>query len=389
MNYLQKSILIKFVNSISPSLVSLSASRSLYLNPIVNTYYLRESAFAAHFFIICAEYLNDYSYSDIAVRLLEGISFSLDSEPSLSLREPKWTPRGLQFNNGSIPASILLWDSLKQCDTLLSSNYSSKIEPLLAPFIENCRISRGAFAHDSYDAGNGTPPIVLNTTAMIGCYLASQGLQSASERCISTIVRGTRTDGFLPYIYPHCLQQMLFNLKIHSFNPKFIKKLFNLFFRDKSIYFGDFTHHVGTLFYVLRALESGLPLSKKLKRSINKSFSFVLNNLIFIDEKILFDFSWEPHLPFARYCNFSDVSSYFNFLASLSLLYRHSLISKDSFSSLSSGLLLHIDSLFLQNENCSLLSHECDFSTLTKIFPRPAESPVDKAFMFSFYLKYL
>ena len=157
MNYLHESILHKFVKTITPGIVSLSTSRSLYLNPVVDTYYLRESAFAAHFFIICAQYLNDDSYSDLAFTLLEGISHTIDSEPALSLKEPKWTPRGVQFTNGSIPAAILLWDSLNQCDTLLSSHYSSKIQPLLEKFIDNCRISDGAFSHDSYDSSNGTP----------------------------------------------------------------------------------------------------------------------------------------------------------------------------------------------------------------------------------------
>ena len=389
MNYLHESILHKFVKTITPGIVSLSTSRSLYLNPVVDTYYLRESAFAAHFFIICAQYLNDDSYSDLAFTLLEGISHTIDSEPALSLKEPKWTPRGVQFTNGSIPAAILLWDSLNQCDTLLSSHYSSKIQPLLEKFIDNCRISDGAFSHDSYDSSNGTPPIVLNTTAMIGCYLASQGLQPSSDHCISTIIRGTRADGFLPYIYPHFLQQTFFNSNIHSCNPKFFKKLFNFLFKDKSIYFGDYTHHVGTMFYVLRSLEAGIPLTNRLKKSIDLSLSFVCNNLIFYDGKIALDFSWEPHLSFARYCNFSDVSSYFNLLASLSLLRKYSLLPNDKFLSLSSGLLSHVDGLFSNSSCYTLLSHECNYSLLTKIFPRPAESPVDKALMFSYYLKYL
>lgn len=381
-------ILFKFADLLTPNISYFNSTKSLYYNTIVNCYYLRESAFTAHFFIICSQLLNNDSYLKIALSLLEGITNSLDSNILDALAEPKWTPRGVIYKRGSIPASILLWDSLNQCDSLLSSQYALSLNSILDPFIDKCRISNGAYSHDSFTSSK-KPPIVLNTTAMIAFYFANKRFFNGSDMCITTLINGCRPDGLFPYIYPSIFQQLVFSFNFHVYDNELIKKAFKFVFADQSIFFGDFAHHVGSLVYILRAVDSGVSLSCSLRRSILKAFDFTTNFLFHSEHSISFNFSWEPRLLEPRYCNFSDTSAYFNLLVCLNLLLKHSLISNSRYKLFTTGLLSHINSsLFSSQGGLHLLSHECDENLYSKIFPRPAESPADKAYMFSLFLKY-
>ncbi|MBC8184619.1 hypothetical protein H8E88_26285 [candidate division KSB1 bacterium] len=102
---------------------------------------------------------------------------------------------------------------------------------------------------------------------------------------------------------------------------RYIPIIRRLIFRrdDKSVFFGDSTHHCLVYYFHLKASL----LTQK--RSCGK---YLINGWKWILEKLkensdggkAFDFSWEPRPHRPRFCNFQDTNTYFLILASIPLM---------------------------------------------------------------------
>ncbi len=382
----------KIVSEATAAQIQDGEKRGLVKNFLINDVYLRESAFAAKIFASEFKRTNDKKYFQktiMAVRALENILNSINLEKGLD--EPMWTPRGIKYRKGSIPATIILLYALDETCKLIDYELKFDIKKVVN-YLENCYLGNGRFYHDRVDKSNKSHQYhIVNTTAMSYFFLnlaKSKGIETEFyekeiKNIEKAIAKAQREDGFRSYIEPNIFQKV--SWKFHKYLPQKIIYFYNKVLGDRSILFGDAIHHVVTLYYFMLGCNK---INKKMvtihKNMVIKGWQFISSYLKCIDEnKIMFDFSWEPKPKSFRYCNFIDTSTYFYILDLMTYLLKYDVISYEEYSFYKNGLLNYIESELLQDRIPCIRPYQGGEEFLHYIMPRPSESIFDKGFLLS------
>lgn len=366
--------------------------KGLVKNFLINDVYLRESAFAAKIFATEYKRTNNEKYLQKAILALDALQNIFDTKDIKDgIDEPNWTPRGVRYRKGSIPATILLLYAVEETCRLIDYEFRYNIKSVLE-YLELCYLGNGKFYHDKVDKSNKSHQYhVVNTTTMSYFFLQlakSKGIETEFykkeiQNIEKAIARSQRSDGFWSYIEPSLLQKMFW--KVHRFVPAIGIKVYNKVLGDKSILFGDGLHHAVTPYYFIAGFnKSNQELSFENKNFLLNGWSFIESHFVKQDNNvILFDFSWEPKPRTLRYCNFIDTSTYFYILDLMTYLLKCGLISKEKYSMYQNGLLNYIESNLLQKTIPSISAYQGGEEFLHNIMPRPAESIFDKGFFLS------
>ncbi|MCM8769105.1 MAG: hypothetical protein NC911_05455 [Candidatus Omnitrophica bacterium] len=307
------------------------------------------------------------------------------------LDEPMWTPFGVKYRKGSIPATILLVYATCQASELIGYNLFCDFGKVLQ-FLRLCYLGKGNFYHDQVSATQrqGIRSIV-NTTAMAYffiIYAKAKGVEisffkTELNAIKNAIKKSQRADGFFPYSEPGIWQHIFF--KMHYFLPRKIYNLHNKILGDRSIFFGDAIHHIIVIYYYLLAKwYDQVPLNKSEKSMISRAFQFVQSHFFTQnDGTIMFDFSWEPKPEKPRYCNFLDTSAYFYILALLKYLVRFNLVTEEKRAIYTNGLLGYIKKYLLREGEPCLAAYQGGETFRRNLMRRPSESVFDKGFLLS------
>jgi hypothetical protein len=361
----------------------------LVRNFLIDDFYYRESAFAAKIF--ATEYLRTkkYIYKERAIASLKALQ-EIIAQLNISegVNEPMWTPRGVRFRKGSIPATILLLCSIEETARLLHYDFEYDLEGVL-DFLELCYLGSGRFYHDRIDKNQKAHRLhVTNTSAMAYFFLQmakqrdikSEFYQQEIDKIERAILYSQRSDGFWPYIEPNILQRVFY--RFSNFYPDILNKVYDLILKDRSIYFGDALHHVIILyFYVKGRGINPATLTQWEKIKISKGWAFVKSKLkTRPGNQICFDFSWEPRPRSFRYCNFIDASTYFYILNLLPYLRKLDIITQKEKEKISTGIINYIADNLLAIGTPAIRAYDGDDDALQYIIPRPSESVFDKGF---------
>ncbi|RJR33286.1 MAG: hypothetical protein C4567_17045 [Deltaproteobacteria bacterium] len=360
-----------------------------------NMYYLRETAFAVKIFIVNYIITKNEEFLDRARLASKVIITHLKN--NIEFDEPVWHPRGIKFNKGSLPGTVMVYEALFEGLNLLEKNKKTFIEfnrRELAEYIQACYFGKGTFSHDRIVKGRKFAQ-VINTSAM-ALYLMSKiaSIDGNNEVYCETINKETleqinnsqRQDGFWPYTFPEKSHKILW--KIHTYLPlklrNLIEKLFLKLFQDRSIFFGDGVHHCLTLIYLLKyySLVNSDSIDVDL---INKGWRFIKNKLILLDDNgIKFDFTWEPKPAYPRICNFIDTTTYFVIFDILHYMNSLGIVDGDTYRYVSLGIAKYITSNLLDYDHIPVIKpYDGPESIIENIFPRLTESVVHKGFLMS------
>jgi len=361
----------------------------LVYNDLVDGYYLRESAYAAVVFATQYKITKLRRYEDIAVKLIERLLEKSTELEIGKMPEPYWNPRGTTWKVGSLPSSILTWKALTEANKLMDGRFELKhLDYSLNELISSSSVGVGSFAHDavpSHSRKNRTPK-VLNTSAMV-CYVKSvQGM--SNKDIINFLQSSIRSDGCFTYFSVGFSQHIFYEaLEFIGGRPReyYIKLL-----RDRSVYFGDFIHHLGVMDFLLCSVQNSGTNEDKILNLVLRAYEFVKQQLKYTDGIISLNFTWEPELTFIRYCNFRDSSCYFVLLSVLAQLRKLDLITDEEFSKMEFGLLGYIENKLINFDvaNISIDSYDANLEEINKILPRASENIVDKMYHYSRYLSY-
>jgi len=361
-------------------------------NYIINDYYLRESAFAAK--ILGTEFCRTKNkiYYQKASQLIEKCK-EIVAKTTLQdgFNEPQWTPRGVRYRKGSIPATTLFLTSLRDATDLLGIPLIYD-EKSIVTFLMNCYLGNGRFYHDKIDKHiRNHQNHIINTTSMAYNYFQSTSQQTKESCDLKEIIKpmeqaiflSQRQDGFWPYVEPNKSQKFFFG--ISSYLPEPLIKIYNRSLQDKSIFFGDAIHNIITLYYFLKGkLWGNCEFSADDMKLINLGWNFINSHLIAENSsQIRFDFSWEPKPHSLRYCNFIDTSTYFYILSIMVPLQKIEVLTKEEANKIKNGIINHIYFNLLSDEKQCISAFEGDQEIIDKIMPRASESIYDKGYLLS------
>ena len=359
------------------------SNKDLYLNPIIEDIYLRESAFACN--VIKANYLRtkDSKYYLDYKLTVNAIIRRIQDYGLASLKEPIIGTRFHKMKSGSLPASIILIHALDRAIGI--SNVNRRIDiNIVSSLVHNCQVGKGSYSHDAISTSKKKPPIVLNTSAMVS-YFHSRIQGSKGNKLLEDtfmfLVNNQRGDGLWTYCDINSFDKLIWR------NQKYVgrkcTKAYNYIKQDKSIFFGDYLHHVVTLYYLTCALENKPIYTAQLRPSLGKALAFINNNSIVEKNKAHLNYEWEPILSNIRHCNFRDSSTYFYLTAALVKLAK---LDKDLVKivpRVETYINYIMEDLWNAREECFNPYDTGDMDLLNKIMKRPAESIFDKAFLYS------
>lgn len=362
--------------------------KGLVKNFLINGFYYRETAFAAKIFAAEFKRTKDEKFLQRAQWAIQSIQRLFNKKKIIDgLDDPVLTPRGLRYRRGSIPATILLLESILETIKIISYKFEFN-KPDLVSYLKKCYIGKGRFYHDVIEDEKRKYHHIINTTAM--AYFSLEFLSKDSEvknqdfykkeisKIRKAIISSVRSDGFFPYIEPHRFQRLFFLLS--KFIPRKIIKLYDRILKDCSIFFGDAIHHTISIYYLLKSMKytNKRPTDRELK-VITKSWLFIRKNLKeYQNGYMLFDFSWEPKPDSYRHCNFIDTTTYFYILDLLRYLNHFSIISSEELLKYRNGIINHIAQKLLVNDVPSINAYEGDEEIKEKIIPRPSETVFNK-----------
>lgn len=367
------------------SLASPEEHANLCINPLINDVYPRESAFAAK--ILATEWTRtgENKYFDLALSLLERLDDLYLSKIEEGLPEPYILPRGYVFKHGSVPGTLIYLHAVKEASKIL------KIQPRVTSsrinnFILKCYCKGGGFAHDSHktNKNKSTYSPIINTTSMAVYFLASSANSQTNHilpESISFIVKSQRRDGFWPYVGTSAFSRLFWNCR--HWLPSSVISSYNRILGDKSIFFGDFLHHVVTLYFTLLAVKNNRPLLQIVESSLHNGMNFVAGHCSETKDYLSLDFSWEPPVKKIRHCNFMDTSTYFYLAASI-LLYEE--IFPEFNHGISLDKLLNYTKTLQSHPTLIIEPYDAKVEKIQLMMQRPAESPFDKAFLLSFLI---
>lgn len=358
------------------------------MNPVVGAVYYRETAFAAKVFATEYKRTGDENW----LRRAELSLGALQTQNIYTgLDEPLWKPTGVVFKKGSIPATALLLCAFWNTMDLLEKNIEMEKWEDLISFLKRCYLKQGLFAHDEIRRQNKAPLPVQNTSAMALFLMEvayEKGIQddfiiNKRRQVLSCLLKGQRSDGFWPYIYPGYLQSSFFRFSL--LRPYLKTRIFNLLYKgSKNILFGDSVHHCYVLYYLLQ------------REFLNKrgdSVDHIVAGWNWLKGRILeergdlrFDFDWEPAPQAPCYCNFRDTTTYFLIINIALFLEKRDLIKKEESHHIINGLLKHIEVFLLSvnEEHFPCINpYEGPNEIIKNIFPRAAESVAWKGALLS------
>ena len=160
-------------------------------------------------------------------------------------------------------------------------------------------------------------------------------------------------------------------------------KVYDYLRQDRSIFFGDYLHHVVTLYYMVCALENRPKYLVKVRPAILKALEFIEHNSIIRGDKAYLNYQWEPNLKSIRHCNFRDSSAYFYLAAALVKLERIDRGLTSKVPQVQSYINYVFGNLWNAADGNFYPYDSNDIDLLNKIMQRPAESIFDKAFLYS------
>lgn len=360
------------------------------MNTVINTVYLRETAFAAKVFAAQHARTGDASWRQRSERALAALQ---EQKIYAGLGEPMWTPRGTRLRQGSIPATAILLDAFWGALEMLGQSPREEDWPALLSFLRGCYLGHGQFAHDRETAASSRHvPAVQNTAAMALLLMdrahsrdvADPFLVQARQAVAEAMRRGQRSDGFWPYIFPGSLQGLLFRAR--PLRPLLAAgPLARRYGGDRSILFGDAVHHCLVLYCLCRAAAPGQPVPEA--RPLQLGWSWIRAHIGDDgQEGLRFDFAWEPVPQAYRYANFRDTTAYFLIMAIARMMTKLGLLPPAEARRTTLGLLKHIESRLLAGEQegppC-ILAYEGAPEVIQYVFPRPTESVVWKGALLS------
>ena len=359
-------------------------NRGLVYNIFIEGCYHRETAFAAKIF--AAEHLRtgDEAFSSKAALALEALTDYIGAASlEKGLDEPMITPQGIKYRRGSIPATILLLESVVESAGLISYDFQFDFERMIK-HLKTCYMGNGKFYHDAIPDKSKKHPYIVNTTAMIFFLFKMLHSRNSSlnisgfdiEEILKSIFSAMRRDGLFPYIGPQYIQKVVFYAS--PILPAIFLKAYNRLLLDNSIFFGDSLHHLVTLYYVLKGIHiSGESIGLRESKKALKAWEFIKRQFRKdATNGISFDFSWEPKPSGYRHCNFIDTTTYFYIIDLLRYLSFLNLISAYEANKYRVGLSNHIRINLLhtgKNQPC-INPYEGDEAVKEKIIPRPAET---------------
>jgi len=379
----------KIVSETKSAQIMTGKHSGLVKNFLINDVYYRESAFAAKIFAVEYKRTNNSEYLERAQLSLNSLqTIFLDTDLTNGINEPTFSPRGIKYRKGSIPATIILIYAIEKASELINFNFKYDIYAVIK-FLESCYLRNGRFYHDKIETHKKYPRIV-NTTSMAYFFLEYSKIKGIRtnfytkeiENIRNAILNSQRIDGFFPYVEPGVVQKIFYIF--NRLYPAKLIRAYNIILRDNSIFFGDALHHLIVLYYyIVGCYYRNLDLSKKEIRLLNKGYKFIKNYLKEENDFIYFDFSWEPKPTHLRYCNFIDTSTYFYLLDFLRYMYKFNLISKEEKHRISNGILNHISKNLLRDSSPSINPYQGGEDFIHLIIPRPSESIFDKGFFLS------
>lgn len=364
--------------------------QGLVLNPVINDFYYRETAFAAKIFAAEWYRTRNSKYQWRSKIALDALACHLKAYPiSQGIDEPTLTPRGLRYRKGSIPATILLVFAAQEAANILQQDFSFDAEGLHS-YLANCHMGRGKFYHDVIAKGDVCRLAhVVNTSAMAFLFYGyllkereTKNIVCLKSEISNAIVGAQRSDGFWPYLDPGTLQRLFYMFDM--FLPVKAKTIYNRMLLDQSIYFGDGVHHCITLYCLLKgSCLSGGVVSSRVKSAILNGWRFLRKNLVAYEENhVRFNFDWELRPRCFRHCNFIDTSTYFYIFDILFELSKYSLIAPEEAQQISDGMARHILRTLVRPDGI-VDGYEGPNSIKDLILPRPSESIFDKGFYLS------
>jgi hypothetical protein len=362
-------------------------NHGLIYNPLIKSYYYRETAFAAKIFA------SDYMATG-SLESKERAALCLDALKSVigggkivrGLDEPVYTPRGVIWRKGSIPATILFLESIIESSQLLDKDYGWCRPFEYLKYLERCYIGGGIFDHDIVQ-DRGKVIQVINTSAIALYYInlcSSLGckdemLLGESKIITKRICGAICRDGFWPYLFPSIPQKWLYFISGFIRIPQRILRLYNRILGDSSVFFGDSLHQAVALFYLLKGMKVLGRDDVGALKSANMGWGFLKDKFGFDKNSGAFDFSWEQLPRQFRYSNFRDTSTYFYCLACLHLMRELDLISQALCGEYTCSIISYIRHE-LSNEKGSpgIHAYEGTENMLQYLIPRPSESVFNK-----------
>ena len=362
--------------------VATGCNKDLYLNPIIKDIYLRESAFACN--VLKVNYLRtkNSKYKEDCELTVQAISNRLRIYGLEGIREPVIGTRFCRMKNGSLPASIILIHALDQAIGISNVNKQINVE-VVSSLVSNCQVGKGSYTHDAISSSNKAP-IVLNTSAMV-CYFHSRVQGQNNENSLADgvmfLVKNQRSDGLWPYCNINGLDKLIWRYQKYMGGK--CTKVYDYLRQDRSIFFGDYLHHVVTLYYMVCALENRPKYLVELRPAILKALDFIENNSIIRGGKAYLNYQWEPNLKSIRHCNFRDSSAYFYLAAALVKLEKIDRGLTSKVPQVQSYINYVFGNLWNAADGNFYPYDSNDIDLLNKIMQRPAESIFDKAFLYS------
>ncbi len=360
------------------------------INRVIDTVYLRETAFAAK--VLGAEYLRTGDSSWLR-RTEQALAALQEQNLYSGLSEPMWTPRGTRFRQGSIPATAILLDAFWSGMEMLSRNPPPEDWSTLVAFLRSCYLGHGLFAHDQESARSSRhAAAVQNTGAMALLLMERAHSRGVVDRFVTeertavaeAIRQGQRSDGFWSYVYPGSLQSAVFRSRplrpLLSAGP-----MTRRYGGDRSILFGDAVHHCLVLYCLCRVATPSQPAS--IQEPILLGWDWIRKHIVEAGQgQLRFDFEWEPVPQTYRYANFRDTTAYFLIMAIARMMGKLALLPVDEARRTTVALAKHVDSRLLSAQNdpppC-IRAYEGTPDVIQYVFPRPTESAVWKGALLS------
>tara|TARA_B100000780_G_scaffold278245_1_gene251153 strand:- start:11392 stop:12567 length:1176 start_codon:yes stop_codon:yes gene_type:complete len=353
-------------------------------NPVVEEVYVREAAFSSN--ILATNYLVNKIEDDLLVAK-KNHSFVLSMiSDGVTFNEPIWTPRGESLRKGSIPATIYLFEAMEKSSRKLNEDSPiNNNKDDLSSYIESCYLGNNHYAHDTVDKkSNEKVYPVLNTTLMAE-WMKFRITSKANKRLSKTLRKEQLKSGLWPYLVSTIPFEKMLD-KFSSILPKssLLKTICLKIFKDKSLFFADFHHHVVTLQYFIKSQDE---FNKDEIKIINNGWTFIENNIKKSDSGWSLNFSWEPQPNIPRYSNFKDSTTYFLIMDVLFLMYQKDILKKNDILNTANMLSKHMIKKLSFKDKISgkwcFLAYEGSDSEIELIFPRPAESIFHKAHLMS------
>lgn len=357
------------------SIKSSYCANGLVYNSIVKDYYIRETAFCSFVFATKWKISGDKFYYKLSTDCLDAILDTTGPDLSLGLEEPYWHPRKSYRKKGSVPSTIILLHCVEMTCNILQRTNIFDVNSI-SKFVETCSFGNGSFSHDSFlnETKSKNIPCVLNTTSMI---LSALDCDIKKEETFNFLKFSQRSDGLWPYVSSGRFQHLIYPF-LCSFPDKF-KRFYNKLLRDNSIFFGDYLHHVVTLYYILSAKINHDDIN--VLNVLKKAFGFILKHTEICNKYHRLDFDWEPNINSYRHCNMKDSSTYFYLLSCYNIVKQKKINLDLDCDFYINGLSSYIfQSLLIDNQ---IKAYDCTDKECHYILPRPAESSFDKSFFVS------